>query len=171
MYVLTSLKNNIHNRATTLLDFSKGHYNGLCYFLINSSFYPCFHSDNIESVWSYISRLIKDAINQFAPTIMVYHNNQPKWFNSSIRHHVNCVWTLHCKYNRHPTNHNKLKLENSETLLKAKISNAKVNYESSLISCSFNCDSRIYKHTKLNYVIQTQFHLLCTITLPLLTLI
>ena len=60
--------------------------------------------------------------------------NLRKWFNSSIRHNVNRVCTLRCKYNRHPSEQNKLKLENNERLLEAEISSAKADYESSLIS-------------------------------------
>ena len=123
-------------------------YNSLCYFLNNSDFSPCLEFDNIEHVWCYISELIKDMIKQFTPTVRVNRYNQPKWFNSSIRHNINCALTLRRKYNRHPSEQNKLKLENNETLLQAEISNAKADYESTLISSFFYSNSKIYKYIR-----------------------
>ena len=93
------LNHDVHNQATTSFDFTKGDYDSLCYFLSNSDFSPCLESDNIEHVWCYISELIKDGIKQFIPTIRVNRYNQPKWFNSSIRHNINRVRTLRRKYN------------------------------------------------------------------------
>jgi len=80
-----------HNQATTSFDFNKGDYNSLCHFLSNCDFTPCFESNNIEYMWCYISELIKDGIKQFVPTIRINHHNHAKWFNSSIRHNINCV--------------------------------------------------------------------------------
>ena len=110
------------NRLVTKLpNFSNGDYDGLCYYLNNSDFNPCFQSDDIEFVWSFISTLIKNAINQFVPMTVIHHNHQPKWFNSDIRHHIKCLHTLKRKYNKHPTNNNKVKIEESETLLQPKL--------------------------------------------------
>ena len=149
-YIITfdvqTLNHYVHNQATTSFDFTKGDYNSLCYFLSNSDFSPCLESDNIEHVWCYISELIKDGIKQFIPTVRVNRYNQPKWFNSSIRHNFNRVRTLRRKYNKHPSEQNKLKLENNETLLQAEISNAKADYESTLISNFSYSNSKIYKY-------------------------
>ena len=99
-------------------------------------------------VWCYISELIKDGIKQFIPTVRVNRYNQPKWFNSSIRHNINRVRTLRRKYNKHPSEQNKLKLENNETLLQAEISNTKADYESTLISNFSYSNSKIYKYIR-----------------------
>lgn len=137
-----------HNRATTSFDFTKGDYNSLCHFLSNSDFTPCLETTNIESVWQYISELIKDGIKQFVPTIRVNRCNHPKWFNSSIRHNANRVRTLRRRYNRHPSEQNKFKLETNESLLQAEISRAKADYESSLISNFSHDNSKIYKYIR-----------------------
>ena len=109
---------------------------------------PSLESDNIEHVWCYISELIKDGIKQFIPTVRVNRYNQPKWSNSSIRHNINRVRTRRHKYNKHPSEQNKLKLENNETLLQAEISNAKADYESTLISNFSYSNSKIYKYIR-----------------------
>ena len=106
-----------HNQATSSFDFNKGDCNSLCHFLSNCDFTPCFESNNIEYVWYYISELIKDGIKQFVPTIRVNCHDHPKWFNFSIRHNINCVHTLRRKYNRRPSEQNKIKLETNEKLL------------------------------------------------------
>ena len=142
---MQTLNHDVHNRTTTSFGFTKGDYDSLCYFL-NFDFSPCLESNNIEHVWCYISELIKDGIKQFISTIRVNRYNQPKWFNSSIRHNINRVRTLRCKYNRHPSEMNKLKLENNETLLQAEITNAKADYESTLISSFSYNNSKIYKY-------------------------
>jgi len=72
-----------------------------------------------------------------------YHQNQPKWFNSSIRHNTNCVWTLWCKYTKHPTKQNEIKLTNLENLLQAEINSAKADNESTLIS-NFSHNLQVY---------------------------
>ena len=138
------------NRLVTKLpNFSNGDYDGLCHYLNNSDFNPCFQSDDIEFVWSFISTLIKNAINQFVPMTVIHHNHQPKWFNSDIRHHIKCLHTLKRKYNKHPTNNNKVKIEESETLLQPKLSNAKSDYEARLVSTFANNNNpKIYGYIK-----------------------
>ena len=49
---------------------------------------------------------------------------------------------------KHPSEQNKLKLENNETLLQAEISNAKADYESTLISNFSHSNSKIYKYIR-----------------------
>ena len=57
--------------------------------------------------------------------------------------------TLKRKYNKHPTDSNKVKIEESENLLQAKISHAKSNYEANLVSTyANNNNSKIYSYIK-----------------------
>ena len=37
-------------------------------------------TDDIEFVWCFISSVIKEAIDLFVPSTIVYHDHQPKWF-------------------------------------------------------------------------------------------
>ena len=66
---------------------------------------------------------------------IIHHNHQ---FNSDIRHHIKCLHNLKTKYNKHPTNNNKVKIEESESLLQPKLSNAKSDYEARLVSTFAN---------------------------------
>ncbi|MCY3929513.1 MAG: reverse transcriptase family protein [Acidobacteria bacterium] len=137
------------NGQINLLNFSKGDYEGLCHFLGTIDLSPCLQSEDIEFIWSYLNALIKDAIVKFVPTVPTCYNKQPTWFNSDIRHHIKCLRTLKRKLNKRPTNNNKVKYENSSNLLQAKISSAKANYESNLISAfANNNNSKIYKYIR-----------------------
>ena len=135
--------------VTKMPNFANGDFVGLCHHLSNADFTPCFQSNDIEFVWSFISTLIKSGFNHFIPTTVIDHQCQPKWFNSNIRHHIQCMHTLKRKYNKHPTDSNKVKIEESEILLQAKISHAKSNYEANLVSTyANNNNSKIYSYIK-----------------------
>ena len=86
---------------------------------------------------------------QFIPRIKIHSNQQPRWFTPEIRHHIKCLRTLRRKHKRHPTNHHSEAIYHSETILQVKISKAKIDYESNLISnCAFNNTSTIYNYIK-----------------------
>ena len=84
-----------------LRNFSRGDFEGLCHYLSNSDFAPCYQTS--EFVWSFISTTIKNAMDHFIPLTIVHHAHQPKWFNSSIRHHIKCLNALRRKCSKHPT--------------------------------------------------------------------
>jgi len=160
-FYLSSISSHDSNfKATPILNFSRGNYDNLCNHLYNSDFTPCLMSEDIEFVWEYLSNTIRDALPHFIPTTVFQSNNQPVWFNSDIRHHINCLRTLRRKFTNNPTGHNKNKLESSQKLLQAKISNAKTNYETNLITTFDN--SKIYKYirgiTKSKSFPSTMYH-------------
>ena len=72
-------------------DFSKANYNGMCEFLLDSDFRALFESRNIEFFWSVLKKNINVAVSLFIPKVFVSHSNDPKWFNSEIRHHIKCL--------------------------------------------------------------------------------
>ena len=80
--------------VTKMPNFSNWDLVGLCHYLRNVDFTPCFLSNDIEYVWSCISTLIKSGINHFIPTTGINHNRQLKWFNSNIRHHIKYLHIL-----------------------------------------------------------------------------
>ena len=127
----------------------------------------CFQSEDIEFIWSFLNNLIGDAINKFVPTSSTSHNKQPIWFNSNIRHHIKCLRTLRCKFNKRPTDNNKMKNENSSNLLQAKITSAKANYESDLIMAFANNNNpRVYKYIRSltkSHIIPPTLHYNCKI--------
>ena len=108
--------------GSRLRNFSRGDFEGLCHYLSNSNFTPCYQTNDIEFVWSFISTTIKNAMDHFIPFTIVHQAHQPKWFNSSIRHRIKCLNTLRRKCNKHPTATIRTKIEESEKLLQAEIS-------------------------------------------------
>ena len=110
-----------------------------------------------------------EAIDLFVPSTVVHHDHQPKWFNSEIRHHINCLHTLRRKYNKHPTDSIKSKIEESESSLLTKITDAKTNYENNLVTTFANKNnSKIYKYikniTKSHSIPSTLFHNSCSVS-------
>ena len=106
-------------------------------------------------------------MDHFIPLTIVHHAHQPKWFNSSIRHHIKCLNTLRRRRcNKHPTAIIRTKIEESEKSLqskisKAKISKVKIDYEANLVSsCANNSNNKIYQYniTKSSSIPQTLFH-------------
>jgi len=57
----------------------------------------------------------------------------PKWYNSDIRHHLNCICVLRKRCISRPTIHNSSKLQLSETQFLHKMLAAKANSEAELI--------------------------------------
>ena len=149
--------------GSRLRNFSRGDFVGLCHYLSNSNFTPCYQTNDIEFVWSFISTTIKNAMDHFIPFTIVHQAHQPKWFNSSIRHRIKCLNTLRRKCNKHPTATIRTKIEESEKSLQAEISKAKIDYEANLVSsCANNSNNKIYQYikyiTKTSSIPQTLFH-------------
>ena len=81
---------------------------------------------------------------RFIPQIKIHNNQQPRWFTPEIGHHIKSLRTLCQKHEHNPT-----AIHHSETTLQAKISKAKIDYESNLITnCAFNNTSTIYNCIK-----------------------
>ena len=115
-----------------VFDFSRTNFTDICSFLLDFDFSVCFHSRDIEFIWSTIKSVIFVAISLFVPKIISKRINEPKWFNSEIRHHHNCLCTMK-KYKRHPTPNRKLQIEQSETSLMSRIARAKANYKTNQV--------------------------------------
>jgi len=124
-------------------------YNGFSDFIYHSDFTPYYPSEDIEFLWFYLSNLIKSVCDLFNPIISAHSNQQPPWFNSDIKHHINCLRTLKRKHSAHPTEHNHSKLVNSQDQLLHKINNAKSRYESDLMAgLASNNNSKIFKYIR-----------------------
>ena len=63
----------------------------LCEFLFDCDFSKCFQSSNIEYVWKFIKGSICHAMDLFIPKVKLRSSKHPRWFNSDIRHHLNCL--------------------------------------------------------------------------------
>ena len=81
------------------------------------------------------------------PKVKLKLQNCPKWFNSEIRHHINCLRTLRRKCRCHPTPHNLTKLNLYESDLQKRIIAAKTSFEMNLIqNLSQRNNSKIFKY-------------------------
>ena len=87
-------------------------------------------------------------MQQFIPIVSVPCTNHPIWFNSEIRHHIKQLRTLRRKCSKHDTTNNVTKLKSLESLLSAKVSAAKSDYETNLVASINNNNSSIYKYIK-----------------------
>ena len=81
-------------------DYSKADWIGMNSFLINCNFTPIYGSNNIKFIWFYLKQTIYLALELYVPTVVHQHTD---WFNSKIRHELNCLHTLRRKCRSNPT--------------------------------------------------------------------
>ena len=85
----------------------------------------------------------------FVPKTYLKRRQEPKWFNSDIRHHRNCLKSLKKKHKSCPSPHRLHQVNLSESSLIAKIAEAKAQYETNLIkSFNNNNSSDIYRYIR-----------------------
>ena len=121
------------NKVLYLLDFSKADFDGLLQYLLDSDFTDCFLSDSIDHVWSVIKNLILNSMHLHIPTVKLRKECYPKWFDSDLRHFLNCLHTLKRRYHCHPTPHILSKPRALESDLQLKLVAAKTSFETKLI--------------------------------------
>ena len=86
----------------------------------------------INTLWSFITNILKEAQLKFIPSVTTHHQ-QPKWFNSEIRHKLNCLHTTRRHFKMHPTPFRHQKLQQEETNLQLQMESAKLAYERKLV--------------------------------------
>ena len=135
------------NKTRYVLDYTKADWDGLCSHLYDTDFSMCFQSNDIEFVWSTVKSIIHEAMSRYIPKVKLNTYRNPPWFNSSIRHHLNCLRTLRKKYKRNPSESKLKKIISCEVALQKEMSSAKALYETVLIkSFGPNNPSKIYRY-------------------------
>jgi len=87
------------------------------------------------------------AMNLHIPKVKIKSHKHPKWYNSDIRHHLNCIHTLRKRCISRPTIRNSSRLQLSETQLQHKMLAAEANFEAELLLNSSPSNiSRVYKY-------------------------
>ena len=124
-----------------VFDYANADFVGLCSYLMDVDFSLCFQSSDIEFMWFTIKSVIYDAMLLYIPKVRLKSRQSPKWFDSHIRHLLNCLRTLRRKYNAHPTPHLLLKINSLEERLQTQISSAKSAFESHLLMSLQSNDS------------------------------
>ena len=85
----------------------------------------------------------------YIPKVRLRCRQGPKWFDSNIRHRLNCLHTLRRKYNSHPTLHTLLKIKLLEEHLQTEVSSAKSAFESNLLkSLQSNDCTKVYSYIR-----------------------
>ena len=112
----------------------------MCDYLLDIDFSDCLLSSSIEQVWSILKYAILTAMHIYIPKVRVKPKHHPKWFNSEIRHAINCLRTLRKKYS---TPRNLSKLHSLEYHLHQLMSAAKLLFERNL---SMQGSANIFKY-------------------------
>ena len=129
--------------------FKKGNLNGLCDFFLDCNFDFCYTSTNINLIWSELKQIITSAFANFIPVWRNSPHNAPKWFNSNVRHNLNCIHSLRRKYKNNPNILRKQKLEHSELLLQSIMSSAKSTFEETLIKdCAYSNSNKLFDYIR-----------------------
>ena len=132
------------NKHKYVYDFSKADFDGLFNHLLETDFSDCYNSADVEDVWSVIKHAILYAMNLHISQVKIMSQKHPKWYNSDVRHHLNCICTLRKRCLLHPTIHNSSKLQISETQLQHKML---ASFEADLIQESSPKNiSRVYRY-------------------------
>ena len=73
----------------------------------------------------------------------------PMWFNSNVRHNLNCIHSLRRKYKRNPNILHKQILEHSELLSQSIMSSAKSTFEEKLIKdCAYSNSNKLFDYIR-----------------------
>ena len=106
-------------------------------------FCNCLLSSSIEHVWSVLKSAILSAMHIHIPKVRVKSIHHPKWFNSEIRHTINCLRTLRKRYTSSPTPKILSKIHSPQSCLRDLMSSAKLHYERNL---SMQGSANIFKY-------------------------
>ena len=133
-------------KCKSKFDYNKANWEDMNQFLSQYDFTLALNSNNTEFIWLYLKTAINSAINLYVPQVSIKKTNQPRWFNSIIRHKIKCLRTMKRQLGRHPTEGGKLKVANLQCELQRMIAEAKSDYESRL---ALN-----YAHTNNNKIFE-----------------
>jgi len=86
-------------------------------------------------------------MNLFIPKVFISETHQPKWFNSTIQHKINCIRTLKRQLNNHSTDSKRLKLTVLQRELQQMIARAKSDYKTNLaLTYAHSNNNRIFQY-------------------------
>ena len=95
---LEPLTLNTKIKSRSVFNFLKANYEGMASHLLEIDFFsPCLISSDIDFIWNFIKASIAEATEIYIPKIRIRPHQFPVWFNSSIRHQINCVHSLQRK--------------------------------------------------------------------------
>ena len=93
---------------------------------------------------AYISKQYLTVL--FVPKIPLEESNQPKWYNSTIRHKIKCLRTSKRQLNRYPNARKKSQVTNLQNETQQLIAQAKTDCETRFVLS--------YAHTNSNKILR-----------------
>ena len=135
--------------STFIYNFPKGDYLGMSNYLLSCDLSEFYTTTDIDKAWSTLKHHMDCSVDIFVPKVKLHSSLYPKWFNSKIRHQVNCLCTLRRKTKNHFTESNLQRLIHAEDTLLTLISKAKSDYETNLVTNYLQSkDPKIFHYIK-----------------------
>ena len=104
--------------TTYVPNLSKLNYDELAEYLLGVDFSASLLSTDVEFIWDQLRSTVLDGIDLKAPKIKLNpKKHSPYWFNSKVRHQINCVRTIRRRISCNPTASRKCKLQEAELKL------------------------------------------------------
>lgn len=94
---------------------------------------PPLYSD-VNTSWQALLTFLLHLRDLFVPSLTTTRNSSPVWFTPTIRHKLNCIHTLKRRSKKHPSPSLNAKLLQEESFLQELMQQAKLAYETNLVS-------------------------------------
>ena len=133
------------NTTRYALDYPKGDYDALNEFIANYDLSFCSFLD-VDSAWSKLKQILSEGCSRYIPKVKLKPHDPPKWFNSSIRHHLNCIHSLRCRFRNSPSPSLSDKLHQQEQQLQNLMTQTRIQYEENLVADYKNNCKAIHHH-------------------------
>ena len=131
--------------------YSKADFTSMELFLESTTSSISAYAENIEFTWSKLKNILTVGCNQFVPKLTMPRKPSPKWFNSNIRHLLNCAHTLRKLYKKKPTLNNHAKLLQMEDTLQSTIRTSKEEFLQNIVSTFQSNPKQLYNYLKQLY--------------------
>ena len=147
---LNSCQNTRPMRDTQyVLLYSRANFAGMeCFLDTATNAYILANIDSVEHAWSVLKQMLTDGCEQFIPKFKVPAKPTPRWFNSNVRHLLNCTHTLRRLHKRKPTTNNYEKLQRMETCLRTSIEASRDEYLQRIVSQFQANPKKLYEYLK-----------------------
>ena len=138
-----------HQPSHYIHDYTKTDWDNLLSHLLDFDFSEIYSTNNIESIWLTLKNTIINATDLYTPKVLIRPSQRPKWFTSSIQHHLNKLHSLRKQVKSSPTPSTISKLLLAESSLQKEMEQAKTKFEHDLVNnFAFNKDYKIFKYIK-----------------------
>ena len=104
----------------------------------------------VNTEWSFLRNSIHISCDRFIPKVKLSSHPSPKWFNSNIRHQLNCMHSLRRQIHKNPTPYKLSKLKCLESKLQHQIQSAKSKFDANLVFHFHSRPNLLFRH--LNYL-------------------